>query len=486
MKHLPFIGSTKSKLLLIGSTTAMVVILVLTVFMSLANAEAQFSTAVPESNLVQDTQPANAGLTSEDPAEETLDQSSDGTKAAIVLPPIEEATSSEEDAPAEEIASPEPILAIEAATCIPNDSEVQTGSVIEVVDTDSLSVMIDDTPTTVRYLGIDTHNSSQSASESALMLNKALIGQSISLVADAAVSDRDGALVRYVFTDDVFINQHLLEAGLATLDNTSQSEACFQEFQTSQELARSQKVGTWEPLKPEDWRQWPIVPEISANAFSIYLRGLGTSVNPETFSIVGDCLSIPERLFRKVSWGDFELPEGMEDLQSTVDQFTSVWNRQPVTVEGGFVPASVFSSYFSDTSRCEPFETPLNCEFRINNPSIVIISIGTDQKPGTEEEFEFYMREIIDYSIERDVLPIIATKADPNTDDFPLNHIMAELAYEYDIPLWNFWAAVQHLPNTALNPVTGIHLTAEGNEIRRLSALQVLHAVLTAAEAATP
>jgi hypothetical protein len=62
---------------------------------------------------------------------------------------------------------------------------------------------------------------------------------------------------------------------------------------------------------------------------------------------------------------------------------------------------------------------------------------------------------------------------------------MAQLAIEYDIPLWNFWAAVQHLPNTALNPVTGIHLTAEGNEIRRLTALQVLHAILTAAEAST-
>jgi hypothetical protein len=41
---------------------------------------------------------------------------------------------------------------------------------------------------------------------------------------------------------------------------------------------------------------------------------------------------------------------------------------------------------------------------------------------------------------------------------------------------------VQHLPNTALNPVTGIHLTAEGNAIRRLSALQVLDAILTAAQ----
>jgi hypothetical protein len=182
-------------------------------------------------------------------------------------------------------------------------------------------------------------------------------------------------------------------------------------------------------------------------------------------------------LFRKVSWGDFELPEEFDHMQSTVDQFRPVWNRQPVTVEGGFVPASVFSSYFADPERCGAHETPLDCEFRINNPSILFISIGTDQKSGTEEEFEFYMREIIEYSLERDALPIITTKADPTDDNFTLNFIMAQLANEYDILLWNFWAAVQHLPNTALNPNTGIHLTAEGNEIRRLTALQVLDAL---------
>jgi hypothetical protein len=235
-------------------------------------------------------------------------------------------------------------------------------------------------------------------------------------------------------------------------------------------------------LKPEDWRDWPIVPQISDSAVEIYLRGLEDSVDSDAFSIVGDCLSIPERLFRKVSWGDFELPEGFEDHRATVDQFTSMWNRQPVTVDGGFVPASMFSSYFSDPERCGAYETPLDCEFRINNPSILFISIGTDQEEGTEDDFEFYMREIIEYSIERDVLPIITTKADPTDENFTLNYIMAQLAIEYDIPLWNFWAAVQHLPNTALNPVTGIHLTAEGNEIRRLTALQVLHAILTAAQ----
>ena len=470
MKKLPFIGTTHSKLLLIGSTIGIVLTLGLTAFMSLSEAEAQSSVEAAGSIAQVAGDQGAISLPSQDLSGEDENPPDNEPTAAIELPPIQDLVSSET------------ILAVDAATCIPKDAVHQVGSVIDVIDTDRLSVLIDDDLSTIKYLGIDTQPSNEQVQEAALSTNLSLIGQSITLVSDGSEADADGNLLRFVFTHDAFINQYFLENGLATAASAPPDETCGEDFQAAQDRARSQKAGIWEPLKPSDWREWPIVPEISDYAVEIYLRGLESMVNPESFSIVGDCLSIPERLFRKVSWGDFELPEGLEDLQSTVDQFKSVWNRQPVTVDGGFVPASMFSSYFSDPDRCGAYETPLACEFRINNPSIVFISMGTDQKPGTEEEFEFYMREIIEYSVDRDVLPIIVTKADPTEEEFPLNFIMAQLAYEYDLPFWNFWAAVQHLPNTALNPVTGIHLTAEGNAIRRLSALQVLDAILTAAQ----
>jgi endonuclease YncB( thermonuclease family) len=474
MKKLPFIGTSQSKLLLIGSSIGIAAVLVLAAFMSLSEAEAQFSTAVPGSNPQAGGEQSAISPPLQEPSAEIEADDDGGARAAIELPPLEAASSYQEQA------DPEPILAVDTATCISSDLDRQYGSVVEVIDAENLSVLIGDELTTVRYLGIDTVGTNESVREAAISASSELIGQIITLVGDVSDSDSEGRLLRYVFTDELFLNHYLLETGLAKSAVIPPNDACSSDFASAQDLARGEKVGTWAPLKPEDWREWPIVPEISANAIEIYLRGLD-DVNPKSFSIVGDCLSIPERLFRKVSWGDFELPEGMEDHRSTVEQFTSMWNRQPVTVDGGFVPASMFSSYFSDPERCGAFETPLDCEFRINNPSILFISIGTDQEEGTEGDFEFYMREIIEYSIERDTLPIITTKADPTDENFTLNHIMAQLAIEYDIPLWNFWAAVQHLPNTALNPATGIHLTAEGNEIRRVTALQVLHAILAAA-----
>jgi endonuclease YncB( thermonuclease family) len=388
------------------------------------------------------------------------------TGPAIVLPQVESETGSKSD--------PE-------ATCISRETGYQTAAVVDVIDADRLRVSIEGEISTIKYIGIATNTLFLGARDAALSANQALIGQTITLVKDVSEADGDGNLLRYVFTEDAFINQYFLENGLATASNAPPDEACVEDFQTAEANARIQEVGTWERLKPEQWREWPIVPVISENAVRIYERFLGDSADPESFSIIGDCLSLPERLFQKVGGSYFSLPAELDYLQTTVEQFRSAWTRQPVTVVSGFVAASLFSSYFADPNLCSSPETPINCEFRINHPSIVFISIGTDQKPGTEDDFEYYMREIIEYSLDKGVLPIISTKADPTDDDFPLNYIMAQLAYEYDIPLWNFWATVQHLPNTGLNPRTGIHLTAEANEIRRLSALQVLHAVLEAA-----
>jgi hypothetical protein len=85
----------------------------------------------------------------------------------------------------------------------------------------------------------------------------------------------------------------------------------------------------------------------------------------------------------------------------------------------------------------------------------------------------------VEYSLERNVLPVLATDAYGAEEDFPLNQIMAQIAYDYDIPLWNFWAAVQDLPNHGLKE-DNFHINAEAFAIKRITGLEVLHAVLTA------
>ena len=68
------------------------------------------------------------------------------------------------------------------------------------------------------------------------------------------------------------------------------------------------------------------------------------------------------------------------------------------------------------------------------------------------------MRQILDQIIAHKALPILATKADNLEGDFSINATLARLAYEYDIPLWNFWKAVQPLPGGGLSE-DGFHLS---------------------------
>jgi hypothetical protein len=117
----------------------------------------------------------------------------------------------------------------------------------------------------------------------------------------------------------------------------------------------------------------------------------------------------------------------------------------------------------------------------------VFILLGTNDIWHLDT-FEDQMRRIIEYSIEAGVLPILGTKADNLEGDHSINRTLYTLALEYEIPLWNFWAAVQDLPQAGLDEDQA-HLTFGYNHfdnpvamlnawpVRNLTALQVLDAV---------
>ena len=133
-------------------------------------------------------------------------------------------------------------------------------------------------------------------------------------------------------------------------------------------------------------------------------------------------------------------------LQPTIDQFAGSWERHSQAVRGGFNVASVFSPMMSDKTACGKDETPLDCEFRLNKPSIVLISMETWWSKRPAETYETYLRQIVEYVLEHKAVPILATKADNLEGDWSINAAVARVAYDYDVPLWNFWAAVQPLP----------------------------------------
>ncbi len=107
-------------------------------------------------------------------------------------------------------------------------------------------------------------------------------------------------------------------------------------------------------------------------------------------------------------------------------------------------------------------------------------SVSNEQRDGI-------YRGILDQLIAHGVVPILATKADNRELDERINYDMAVLALEYDVPLWNFWAATGDLPNRGLytkssEPYLGdIYLNADGLERHRHTALETLDVVRRAA-----
>ena len=251
-------------------------------------------------------------------------------------------------------------------------------------------------------------------------------------------------------------------------------------------------TATKPPLEKEAWMNKPIVPTaVSARAREIYKLGLKLGTDPTHFSIVGDCQNVSSYFLAAFdNPGDFSLGDEYAYLQPTIDYYQGSFSRISLAVKGGFNAAAVISPLRADPKSCNKNESPLDCELRVWKPSVVIVSMETWWSEKPAEEYDKYMRRVLDRIIETGALPIIATKADNLEGDHSINAAIAQIAYEYDIPLWNFWAAVQPLSNHGLSP-DNFHLTFARNFFddrvrmksawpwRNLTALQTLDAVRT-------
>lgn len=230
-------------------------------------------------------------------------------------------------------------------------------------------------------------------------------------------------------------------------------------------------------LPPEKWQDWPVVPQVSARAREIYQRGLALGNDPRAFSKIGDCQSIPSAFLGIYDTDRYSFAPEYQSLQETVDFYKGSFNREGESVRGGFNTAAVLIPFRANAEVCQPGESPMACENRIHNPSLVFISLELSFEGRTPDVYEKYLRQIIEYNLEQGTLPILATKADNVEGDHSINATIAKLAYEYDLPLWNFWRAVQPLTNHGLDP-DGFHLIKpDGWNRRSFTALQVLDAV---------
>jgi hypothetical protein len=268
-------------------------------------------------------------------------------------------------------------------------------------------------------------------------------------------------------------------------DTEDAADQDSEDSQASSDSSPAQSAATdW----PDNWQDMPVVPEISDAMREVYQRGLEMGNDPHAFSVVGDCQNVSVYFLGDFDeTGQYSLGE-YDYLQATIDQYSGSFSRERVAANGGFSVATVLSPLWGDPELCEPSESPLECEFRLSNPSVVFISMETWWYDRPADTYAGYLRQIVEYSIDEGVVPIIATKADNLEGDHRINAAIVSVAQEYDVPLWNFWAAVQPLPGHGLTE-DAFHLAyarpffdddvimEHSWPIRNLTALQSLDAV---------
>jgi hypothetical protein len=240
------------------------------------------------------------------------------------------------------------------------------------------------------------------------------------------------------------------------------------------------------------WKTMPIVPSgVSRSMIETYQRGLERGRDPNRFSKLGDCQNVPTYFLAMFDSGDYRLGDQYAYLQSTIDQFAGSWKRASLAVKGGLNVAAVQTLYFTDPVNCKRDESPMVCEIRTNNPSIVLISFETWWADKPASDYETRLRSVVEYVLSQDVVPILATKADNVEGDNSINSAIAHVAYDFQVPLWNFWAATYPLPNHGVS-ADGFHLTFARDYFddpermqnawpwRNLTALQSIEAVYRA------
>lgn len=237
-------------------------------------------------------------------------------------------------------------------------------------------------------------------------------------------------------------------------------------------------------LDPADWKDWPVLPIVPAHVRAIYEKGLALGNDPHAVSIFGDCQTKPDAFLGIYATNSAALDLLPPDLQETALYFSDSLNRASPTSKDGTTPgALLWTQWHQGKFGCSFKETPVDCELRIHRPAFVIIQIGTHFESRNTD----YLRRVINKLLAQGVVPILATKADNREKDDRINKDMAALAVEFNLPLWNFWAALSDLPDRGLYVMKGrenqgaVYLNDEATARHRLTGLAALNLAWRAA-----
>jgi hypothetical protein len=257
------------------------------------------------------------------------------------------------------------------------------------------------------------------------------------------------------------------------------------------------------PLTP---RNYGVISGIGANTRRIFQQGQTLGNRANVFVKVGDSITHDRHFLAAIGWGAYNL-HNYSNLQPVIDYFSAVqvrdgnsFTNSSLAAHNSWTTTSVLNPERAWREVCGEGESPLICEYRVAQPSIALIMLGTNDVVLTPiEVYRDNLSAIVQISIDSGVIPVLSTLPPrPEYQDrvVAYNQVITEVARAYAVPLWDFGSTLYGLPNLGLED--GIHpSTPAGNQAadyastvdfsahnlqygftqRNLSALQVLDAI---------
>jgi uncharacterized protein YraI len=266
------------------------------------------------------------------------------------------------------------------------------------------------------------------------------------------------------------------------------------------ESVSSASSGSTAPAAPAN-----VVSGIGATSHQIFLRGQELGNRADVFSKVGDSITASRYFLYPIGVGGLQIG-AYTNLQPVIDYFSQTPARthnsfanESLAARGGWTSGDLLDPQQNVPGVCQFGETPLACEYRVTQPALALIMIGSNEVTRiSSDQYRANLSQIVQTSIDMGVIPVLSTLPDMMNNGVPyqrvyeFNTIIRSVAASYGVPVWDYWSSLQDLPNHGLggdnlhpsvNPATGeagIFTPGElryGYNMRNLTALQVLDAI---------
>jgi hypothetical protein len=205
---------------------------------------------------------------------------------------------------------------------------------------------------------------------------------------------------------------------------------------------------------------YPTVPTSAGRMATIFQRGQSLGRNPHVLSKVGDCNSVEWLFLQPFGQGQYDL-DRYAYLQDVVELFSDSFAYKTYAAYNGLNARAVLNPLWSNPAVCLEGESPLQCEYRLHNPSVAVIMFGSnDVLALTPAQFDQGLRRVVYETIQVGIIPVLSTF--PRYIALPdrsilFNQIVVRVALDFNIPLMNLWLALEPLPSHGIDD-DGYHL----------------------------